>query len=260
MPVEYENLSVVIMAKDAEADMAPCIESVKGAGEIIVADTGSTDRTREIALKMGANVVGLEWKGFGRTRANAFAVAAREWILWLDSDERVSPELWEAFGGPLGGEERNPLSGFEIRRRANFLGHWMRGGGWGRDWVLRLFRNGLYTVDERNVHEGVSLEGSTGRLEGVLLHYTDPTLSHYLRKFNSYTTLAARDLHEAGRRTWPGDIIVRPPWTFLRMYVLKGGFVDGIPGLVLAGLSGTYVFVKYIKLWELNRGKDEAIE
>lgn len=253
MSSAHENICVMIMVRDAAGDIGPCIESVSGAGEIIVADTGSTDATRDLAAAAGATVMEFAWEGFGKTRIAIFGAATREWILWLDSDERVTPELWESVGRAVERTGRNSPAGYEVMRRANFLGRWMKGGGWGRDHVLRLFRSDNWSMEDRRVHEGVSVRGGTGLLEGELLHYTDRTLTHYLNKFNSYTTLAAREMHEAGRRMRPGDILVRPSWTFLRMYLLKGGFVDGLAGLVLAVLSGTYVFVKYMKLWELNR-------
>lgn len=250
----HEKLSVVVMARDVAEELGPCLESVQGAGEVLVVDTGSVDATRDVAAELGARVESLPWEGFGKTRVTAFALAECDWILWLDSDERVSPELWEAIGMVFEKEGDGEVAGYEVHRRANFLGRWMKGGGWGRDWVLRLFRRDAYAVEEKPVHEGVKVEGGVGRLEGELLHYTDPNLTHYLHKFNRYTTLAADELHGAGRRCRIGDLVFRPPWTFLRMYFARGGFRDGMPGLLLAALSGTYVLVKYAKLWELNRG------
>jgi len=256
MSSRHSRLSVVIMARDAAEEIGPCLASVQGAGEILVVDTGSTDATPEIAARRGARVERVQWQGFGKTRAATFGMARSEWILWLDADERVTPELWNAIARVIGGDEQ-ALSGYEVRRRANFLGRWMKGGGWGRDWVLRLFRRDAYEVEERPVHEGVRVAGAVGRLEGELLHYTDPTLTHYLGKFNSYTTLAAEELHRTGRPSRFTDLLLRPPATFLRMYALKGGFVDGMPGFILAALSAAYVFVKYAKLWELDRGVHE---
>ncbi len=249
----HENICVMIMARDAAEEIGSCIDSVNGAGEIIVADTGSLDATRELAAAAGATVMEFTWEGFGKTRIRIFSSATREWIFWLDCDERVTPELWESVGRAVERSGEDAPAGYQVSRRANFLGRWMRGGGWGRDSVLRLFRSDSWSMEDRRVHEGVSIRGEAEVLDGELLHYTDRTLNHYLVKFNRYTTLAAREMHEAGRRMNPGDILIRPPWTFLRMYLFKGGFIDGLAGLVLAVLSGTYVFVKYMKLWELNR-------
>ncbi|MFC1629479.1 glycosyltransferase family 2 protein [Gemmatimonadota bacterium] len=252
----HEQICVMIMARDAAEDIGSCIASVIGAGEVIVADTGSLDATRELAAAAGATVMEFAWEGFGKTRNRIFKTATREWIFWLDSDERVTAELWESVSRAVNRSGTGSPAGYQVRRRACFLGKWMRGGGWGRDSVLRLFRSDSWSMEERKVHEGVSIRGGTDLLAGELLHYTDRTLDHYLVKFNRYTTLAAREMHESGRRMNTGDILIRPPWTFLRMYLLKGGFIDGLAGLVLAVLSGAYVFVKYMKLWELNRSCD----
>jgi glycosyltransferase involved in cell wall biosynthesis len=256
MATAHEQICVMIMVRDAAEDIGPCVESVAGAGEIIVADTGSADATRELAAAAGATVREYAWEGFGNTRIRIFSEATREWILWLDADERVTPDLWEEIGRAVERSDETSPAGYRLRRRANFLGHWMRGGGWGRDLVLRLFRSDSWSMEAREVHEGVSVSGDIGCLEGELLHYTDPTLSHYLVKFDRYTSLAAGEMQAAGKKVRPGDIIVRPPWTFVRMYLLRGGFLDGLPGLALAVLSGTYVFVKYMKLWALNRSAD----
>lgn len=248
------------MTRDEAENIGPCISTVQGAGEILVADTGSSDGTIDIAAEQGARVIELIWDGFGKTRAEAFENASREWIFWLDADERVTPELWDSIGREIAGPANSVQSGYEVHRRSNFLGRWMRGGGWGRDLVLRLFRQGEFKVDERDVHERVSVSGGVGQLKGELLHYTDPSLSHYLHKFNSYSTTAAEEMHRAGNISRLGDMLLRPLWTFFRMYVVKRGLIDGLPGFVLAGLSGTYVFVKYVKLWEMNRGLHEPNE
>jgi len=147
-------------------------------------------------------------------------------------------------------------AGYLVSRRANFLGRWMRGGGWGRDTVLRLFRADAYTVIEKEVHESVEVHGPVARLEGELEHLTDPSLEHYLVKFNRYTTLAAGELQAAGTRARITDLLVRPPATFVKMYLFRAGFIDGFHGLVLATLSSAYVFVKYAKLHVLNRKRN----
>ncbi len=250
MPDAHARISVIVMTREAASDIADCLGSVPGAGEIIVADTGSRDDTVTRAAEAGARVIALPWEGFGPTRRAAFAQAEKEWIFWLDADERVTPRLWAAVAEAVAAGD-GP-AGYLVDRRANFLGRWMRGGGWGRDSVLRLFRRSAYRVIEKRVHESVEVTGRVARLEGELLHLTDPTLAHYLDKFNRYTTLAAQDLCLSGRRARLADLLFRPPWTFLKMYLFRAGFVDGVPGLVLATLSGAYVFVKYAKLRQLH--------
>jgi glycosyltransferase involved in cell wall biosynthesis len=239
------------MAREAAGLLPDCLASVAGAGEVLVVDTGSTDDTVDAARRGGARVETLSWAGFGPTREAAFKMATRPWILWLDADERVSPPLWAAIGEAAarpGGPD-----GYLMNRRANFLGHWMRGGGWGRDRVLRLFRADRWRMAASRVHEHVEVAAPLGRLEGELLHLTDPDLSHYLAKFDRYTSLAAQDLYDRGCRTRWSDLLLRPPATFGRIYLLKGGFVDGWAGFTLALLSAGYVYVKYAKLRELER-------
>ncbi len=246
----HPDISVVVMAREAAELLPDCLASVPGAGEVLVVDTGSEDDTVEVARRSGARVETLPWAGFGPTREAAFKMATRPWILWLDADERVTPRLWEAIGEHVG----RPVApdAFRMDRRANFLGRWMRGGGWGRDRVLRLFRADRWRMSASRVHEHVEVDTAVGHLEGELLHLTDPDLAHYLAKFDHYTGLAAEDLHEQGRRARWSDLLLRPPATFLRIYLLKGGLVDGWEGFTLAVLSAGYVYVKYAKLRELR--------
>jgi hypothetical protein len=172
-------------------------------------------------------------------------------VFWIDADERVTPELRDEILAALNG---NPMTGgFEMPRLANFLGKWIRHGGWYPGYVLRLFRREAGRFNDRKVHEGVQVDGKIARLKNHLLHYTDRNLQHYFEKFNRYTSLAAEELHHRGRRFHWWDLFVRPPWFFFRMYVLKAGFLDGVHGFILALLSATYVLMKYAKLWELQK-------
>ncbi|MCG3119793.1 MAG: hypothetical protein ALAOOOJD_02305 [bacterium] len=151
--------------------------------------------------------------------------------------------------------QSNPVAvGFEIPRLANFLGKWIRHGGWYPGYVLRLFRREAGRFNDKQVHEGVHIDGKIERLKKHLLHYTDRNLQHYFEKFNRYTSLAAEELQQRGRRFHLWDLLLRPAWFFLRMYILKAGFLDGVPGFILARLSAAYVFAKYAKLWEMQKG------
>jgi glycosyltransferase involved in cell wall biosynthesis len=242
------------MTREAAGLLPDCLAGVPGAGEVLVVDTGSEDDTVEVARRSGARVETLPWADFGPTREAAFKMATRSWIFWLDADERITPRLWEAIGAEVG--RSDAPDGFLVDRRANFLGRWMRGGGWGRDRVLRLFRADRWRMNASRVHEHVEVTGPLGHLAGELLHLTDPDLTHYLAKFDHYTSLAAEDLNERGRRARWSDLLLRPPATFVRMYLLKGGLVDGWEGFTLAMLSAGYVYVKYAKLRELwNRDR-----
>lgn len=249
------DLSVVIVARDEERRIGPCLAAVQFADELLVVDTGSTDGTRELARAGGARVEELEWRGFGPTKAAALELARGEWVLLLDADEVVDTELARAIRAVVQGGDA-PTAGYELCRRGLFLGRWMRHGGWYPDWVLRLARRDACRMTMDAVHERLEVDGSTARLAGELLHYTDPDLPHYLAKMSTYADLGAQALHAAGRRCRLHHLLLRPPATFWKRYVLKQGWRDGMHGLLLAFLSAVHVFVKYARLWELGHRGD----
>jgi glycosyltransferase involved in cell wall biosynthesis len=248
------RLSVIVLTLNEERNIGDCLESVRWADEIILADSGSTDRTVEIARGYTERILTIAWTGYGAARNTAIAASTGDWILWLDADERVGPEL-AAEVRSIVNDAACPYDGFLVARRAYFLGKWIKHSGWYPSRVLRLFRRGKGIFTETRVHERLELAGPAGRTQHDILHFTDPDLQHYLTKFNRYTTLAAGDLEAAGRRPAVADLLVRPPFLFFKMYVLRRGFLDGLHGLVLAVLSSAYVFVKYAKLWERSLGE-----
>jgi glycosyltransferase involved in cell wall biosynthesis len=248
------TLTVITLTLNEERNIAACLESVRWADELLVVDSGSTDRTVDIARGFTENVLTLPWNGYGAAKNAAAARAKGEWILWLDADERLTPELGEEVRGIL----HNGAPGFDgyyIARRAYFLGRWIRHSGWYPSPVLRLYRKGKGSFTEDQVHEKLQIAGKMGRTQHDILHYTDPDLEHYLGKFNRYTTLASGDLEARGRRASLAHLLFRPPFMFFKMYFLRLGLLDGIEGFILAILSSTYVFTKYAKLWERQRGK-----
>jgi glycosyltransferase involved in cell wall biosynthesis len=246
------KLSVVTIALNEERNIEECLESVRWADERIVVDSGSTDRTVELARAKGATVMQVQWRGYGATKNDALEHATGDWILWLDADERVTPELAAEIREKLA--ENNPgIAGYSVARRAYFLGKCIRHSGWYPSRVTRVFRRNAGRFTETQVHEQLVLDGALATLHHDLLHFTDPDLQHYFQKFNSYTSLAAQDMATAGRRFSLYDVIVRPPFLFLKMFILRRGFLDGVHGFVLAFVSMTYVFVKYAKLWERQK-------
>lgn len=246
------KLSVITLAFNEEHNMAACLETVKWADEIIVVDSGSTDKTVELAKHYTSNVLTVEWKGYGATKNLALDRATGDWILWLDADERVPVELAEEIRAIL--REDAPLySGYSVARRAFFLGRWIKHCGWYPGRVTRLFRKEKSRFTETNVHEQIVVVGRIAPLRHDLLHYTDPDLHHYFHKFNRYTTLAARDVRNAGRKFSLLDLLIRPVFVFFKMYIVKRGFLDGLQGFILCVVSSAYVFVKYAKLWELEQ-------
>ena len=238
------RLSVVLMVKNEAANLPRALASVRFADEIIVADTGSTDNTIEIARQTSVKIVQLAWRGFGPTKAEALEHATGDWVLSLDADEEVTPQLAEQIRAAIEAPS-NQFTAYRLTRQANFLGRWIRHSGWFPDYVVRLYRNGKAHVTGDLVHERIVPDGQVGTLPGILRHYTDPTIDHYLEKMRRYTRLSAEQLHATGRRCRWRDLVIRPPWMFIKMYVLKLGFLDGWQGLALAFFSSVHVFTKY---------------
>ena len=247
-----DRLTVIILTLNEERNISDCLESVKWADQIIVVDSGSTDRTTELAARYTASILRVSWRGYGAARNSGLDRSDGDWILWLDADERVPPELAEEIRGILAGGSP-AVTGYQVARRAYFCGKWIRHCGWYPSRVTRLFRRGRGRFSETNVHEQLVLEGSVKTLRNDLLHFTDPDLQHYFTKFNTYTTLAAHDMRAAGRQFHLADILLRPAFQFIKMYVVRRGFLDGIHGFILCVASSAYVFTKYAKLWELKR-------
>lgn len=243
-------ISVIVITKNEAHNIDACLESVAWADDIIVVDAESADDTAARARAHSARVFVKPWEGFSAAKSFAVAQTRHRWVLWLDADERVMPELAAEIARlDLGGA--GP-SAYRVARRAYFLGRWIKHSGWYPGRVARLFDKEKAVFTPAAVHEGLEIDGNIADLSCDLLHYTDPNLYHYFEKFNRYTTLAADDVLRRGKHFKQSDLIIRPLWLFIKMYVLKRGFLDGMQGLVLALLSSAYVFTKYAKLWELQ--------
>ncbi len=247
------KISAVVLTKNEEQNLPRCLEAVRWVDEILILDSGSTDGTLEIAKKFGAKVWQLPWEGFGKQKQKGVDLATGEWVLSIDADEVVTPELKTEIATRLADD--NGPAGYYLKRKAYFLDRFVRHGGWYPDWVLRLFKKEKGRFTPAPVHESVILDGPSTRLEADLLHYTDPNFSHYLEKLNRYTDLSALDLFEKGERGSLFRILANPAAKFFSQYLLKAGFLDGRAGFILAGASAFHVFSKYVKLWELSRGK-----
>ncbi len=241
-------LTVLVITRNEERNIEECLESVSWADEIIVVDAESKDKTVDLARKYTDKVYLEPWKGFAEAKVFGAGKAKHEWVFWLDADERVTPELSREIQAVL--RSSPTMKGFTVARRAFFLGRWIRHSGWYPGRVPRLFQKEFASFSSVAVHEGLEVRGGVGELQNDLLHYTDPNLFHYFSKFNRYTSLASGDLLRDRRSFRVSDLLVRPPWAFVKMYFLRLGILDGIPGLILALLSSAYVFTKYAKLWE----------
>jgi glycosyltransferase involved in cell wall biosynthesis len=244
------RLSAVIITHNEEANIEECLRSVAWADQIVVVDAMSSDSTCEIARRYTTCVFPKPWEGYVEARKHGLAKAEGEWVLALDADERITPELRAEIETQL----KEPGSdGYMIPRKAYFLGRWIRHCGWYPGYVIRLVRKDRAWVTDKRVHEGMRVDGSVGTLTNPILHYTYPTVRTYFGRFNRYTSLAAEELFAEGRPARLTDILLRPPFQFLKMYFAKLGILDGLQGLVLCTFSSFYVFVKYVKLWELWR-------
>jgi glycosyltransferase involved in cell wall biosynthesis len=250
--METLSLSVVIITLNEEANLARTLSSVAWADEIVVLDSGSTDRTREVAESFHAKFFVEPWKGFAAQKNSALQKTTGDWILSLDADEEVEPALAEEIRTVL---IANPsVAGFRIPRKNFFLGRWIKHGGFYPDPKLRLFRRGAGTFEERLVHEDLQLDGVTAYLKNSLLHHAYPTLESYIEHMNRYSSLGAQMAVAKRPRGFSLiDIVARPKLTFLYNYVLRLGFLDGREGLLLHAYHATYVSWKYAKAWEISR-------
>lgn len=250
MPATRQPLSVVIITLNAASQLAECLASVRFADEVVVVDSGSTDGTRELALAAGARVIEQAWLGFGRQKQFAVEAACHDWVLCLDADERVS----EALRGALENALKSPstVTAYRFPRRNRFLGRYLRYGEGYPDWSLRLFDRRQARWSDDAVHEKVIAQGAVGTLSGDLLHDSAETLVSYLNKQNRYTSLAAEMAVAAGKRAGVGRVLFSPLVRFVKFYLVRQGFRDGLPGLIHIAIGCFNSFIKYAKMRELT--------
>ncbi len=254
-----DTISVTIITKNESHNLRACLEAVTWADEIVVVDSGSTDGTTEIAREFTDRVYVEPYQGQGPQKNLALDRSTGDWVLSLDADERVTPELASAIQGAVASNERE---GYWLRRRSSYCGRYMRFGDWSRDWVLRLFRRGRgrYTVDAEP-HDRVIVQGSTGRLRPHLLHHPIRTHGQLLEKINFYSDQWARQAYARGRRCSFAAALGHGAWSALRCGVLRGGLLDGARGVTLTIAAAEGSFYRYLKLHELSRsgrGKPDA--
>jgi glycosyltransferase involved in cell wall biosynthesis len=239
------QISATIITLNEERNIARAIDSLSCADEVLVVDSGSTDQTREIALRHGARVLEEPWRGYAGQKNFAACCAAHDWILSLDADEQVTPELAAEI---LALKKTGPTAdGYSFPRLAQYLGRWIRHSGWYPDRKTRLYNrvNAEWVGDY--VHESVRVKGPVGELHADLLHFTCNSLSEHLRTLDRYTTLAARELIENKKPVSLRHLALDPAWTLIRTYVLQRGFLDGPEGLAIAWMAALYTFLKYAK-------------
>ena len=252
-------LSAIVIAKNEENLIGPCLNSLMFADEVVVVvDSETTDHTVKIAKTYTKYVIVQNWMGYGRTREFAVGKTRGEWILWLDADEQVSSDLASEIKEII--QSDKSYAGYQMPRKAYFLGRWIRHGGWYPGYVIRLFRKDRGTFSDSRVHERLEVDGRIGVLKHPILHFTDNTIYHYFQKWNIYTSLAAEDLVEKRKCFSAVDLFFRPVFMFLKMYLLRFGWLDGMEGFLLSIFSANYVFTKYAKLWEQHRNQKHEIK
>jgi glycosyltransferase involved in cell wall biosynthesis len=240
-----DRLTATIVTLNEERNIARAIESLRCCEEILVVDSGSTDRTRTIAAQRGARVIPHAWPGYAQQKNWAAAQASSDWILSVDADEALSEEL-EAELLALKGSSFQ-VAAYSMPRMAQYLGKWIRHSGWFPDRKVRLYDRRKAQWTGEYVHESVTVDGPVGLLKASLLHFTCDSLSAHMRTLDRYTTLAAQELNAKGITRPAYRLAVDPAWTFLRTYLLQRGFLDGFEGFTIAYMAALYTFLKYAK-------------
>ena len=248
------RLSVTIITLNEEANIRRTLESIMWADEIIVLDSGSTDRTMAICREFTGKVYHQDWLGFSGQKNAAIDRATGDWILSLDADEPIEPELAAEIRTIMASPDA--YDGYRVPRKTFFLGKWIQHGGWYPDDNLRLFRRGKGRFGERAVHEAIKVQGTIGRTAHAIEHHAFPDLASYMASINSYSSLAVTEMAQRGVTAFKAgwvNILLRPFGTFFYKYVVRLGFLDGKHGLVLNLFHAYYVFAKYAKAWEHSR-------
>jgi glycosyltransferase involved in cell wall biosynthesis len=245
------GVTAVIAAHDESANIEACIASVDWATEVIVVENDSIDDTIDLARGAGATVISPKFTTIGVARNNAIERAKTQWVLVVDADERCTPQLAAEIRQLI--DKPAKYDAYRVPRRNFFLGKEIRHGGWGTDRPIRFFRREL-RYNANQVHEHVVSSGETGELANALLHYTYTSLDQYFEKFNRYSRWWAEQNHARGRKGSAAPVVFKPPARFVSMYLLRGGFLDGAHGLVLACLAAASVMAKYARLWAKRFG------
>jgi glycosyltransferase involved in cell wall biosynthesis len=246
---------VTIITKNEAANIASALESVAWADERVVVDAESDDDTVDIARRFTSRVVVRPWAGYAAQKNFAASLAAHDWILSLDADERVTPELADEIRSTLAAPA---AQAFRVPRVAWHLGRWIRTTDWYPDHQLRLYDRRRARWAGKYVHEGLAVDGVIADLRSELQHFPYSSVADHIETINRYTTYAALEMRDAGRRAGVMTMLGHPALAFLRNYVARGGIREGMPGLVISALNAYYVFLKFAKLWELDRAAHAA--
>ena len=246
-----DKISIIVITKDEEKNISDCLKSVEGADEIIVIDAESNDKTVELAKIFTDKIFTKKWEGYVPQKKYALSLASNEWVLSVDADERITPELKNEILNLSPGN----FAGYKIRRKNFLLGKEITSCGWGNDYQLRLFKKEKTDLTDRLVHEGFTVDGKIGKLKNPMLHYTFSSFTEYFNKINYYTSLKAEELVKQKGKIGGWTIFSHTVSAFILFFINKRGFKDGVRGLIISLLHSVSTMLNYIKLWELQNKK-----
>ncbi len=246
------RISAAVICRDEERNIEDCLRSVSWCDDIVVVDSGSSDRTVELARKHASRVIHQDWLGYVAQKNVALEQASGDWVICIDADERCTPELREAVEREAPGADPS-LAGFEVRRHVMYLGRWINHGGWYPDWKLRVARKGRARWGGTDPHDKLVPDGPVRRLDAEIHHFTYRDFAHQIRIINHFSDVTAEGLEKEGRRPSFLKALFHPPAKFFGCYVCRLGFLDGFPGFAIAAASAFYVFARQVKLWERTK-------
>jgi glycosyltransferase involved in cell wall biosynthesis len=250
-PMARPIISAIVVCFNEEENIGACLESLRWCSEIVVVDSFSTDRTVEICRRFTDKVIQRPWTGFSDQKAFALSQATKEWVLSVDADERVTPELTDEIQEALS-HDGGAYAGYALARLVFYLNRWWWRGGWYPDYHVRLFRRNSATWGGCEPHDKILVDGRVRRLRHPLHHFTYRNIEDHLQRINSFTSISSCELRKKGQKWRLVDALFRPAGRFVRCYFLRRGFMEGFAGFYVAVTAAMYVFLKYAKLWELE--------
>ncbi len=251
--VQRETVGSAVVSFNEEKNLQPCLESAKWMDEIVVVDSFSTDRTIDIARKYTDKIFQRPWRGFGDQKNYAMDQVSTDWIFILDSDERISVELRAEIETVLSARSTDGPVAYYVPRHNYYFGSLVLHAGCYPDYQLRLFRRGIGHLDDAEPHNKFIFTGDSAYLSCPLIHHTRPTLQNYLEKFSNFTTMAAQDRAKTKGYVRSTDLLFRPVFTFLKYFLVRQGYRDGMSGFLVSALASMYTFVKYAKVWHMKQ-------
>jgi glycosyltransferase involved in cell wall biosynthesis len=252
------TVSAMVVCFNEEENIGACLESLRWCDEIVVVDSFSTDRTAEICRAYTNRFIQREWAGYRNQKAYAHSQTTMDWVLLVDSDERVTPALRDEIRDALA-RDGDAYAGYAVPRLVNYLGRWWWRGGWYPDYDVRLFRRKRATWGGSDPHEKILVDGRVRRLKHCLHHYSYRNIEDHIERINRFTSIASRELKKEGGRWRLVDALLRPAARFFRSYILKRGFMEGFAGFYVAVTAAVYVFLKYAKLWEMKLEEEDDV-